>query len=94
MSLAEFKVIYWWEWGHRQLGRLIGLVWGLGFLWFWLRGQIPAGWTGRLLGCWARWAGCRGDRLVDGGLGAGRGDGRGGLYRLAVHLGLAFVILG
>jgi cytochrome c oxidase assembly protein subunit 15 len=34
MSLAEFKVIYWWEWGHRQLGRVIGLVWALGFLGF------------------------------------------------------------
>jgi heme a synthase len=34
MSLAEFKVIYWWEWGHRQLGRVIGLVWASGFLWF------------------------------------------------------------
>jgi heme a synthase len=30
MSLEEFKVIYWWEWGHRQLGRLIGLVWAGG----------------------------------------------------------------
>ena len=30
MSLAEFKVIYWWEWGHRQLGRVIGLVWAAG----------------------------------------------------------------
>ena len=29
MTLSEFKVIYWWEWGHRQLGRLIGLVWFL-----------------------------------------------------------------
>ena len=37
MSLAEFKVIYWWEWGHRQLGRVIGLVWGLGFLYFLIR---------------------------------------------------------
>ncbi len=32
MSLSEFKQIYWWEWGHRQLGRTIGLVWALGFL--------------------------------------------------------------
>ena len=31
MSLSEFKVIYWWEWGHRQLGRIIGLVWFVGF---------------------------------------------------------------
>ena len=26
MSLDEFKTIYWWEWGHRQLGRLIGVA--------------------------------------------------------------------
>tara|TARA_Y200000002_G_scaffold345331_1_gene319154 strand:+ start:386 stop:628 length:243 start_codon:yes stop_codon:yes gene_type:complete len=25
MSIADFKVIYWWEWGHRQFGRIIGL---------------------------------------------------------------------
>ena len=32
MSLAEFQFIYWWEWGHRQLGRLIGLVFAGGLL--------------------------------------------------------------
>ena len=26
MELSDFKMIYWWEWGHRQLGRVIGLV--------------------------------------------------------------------
>ena len=26
MTLKEFKIIFWWEWGHRQLGRLIGLL--------------------------------------------------------------------
>ncbi len=44
MTLAEFKFIYGWEWGHRQLGRLIGLVFFLPLLWFWFRGAI----TGRL----------------------------------------------
>ena len=34
MSLAEFKFIYWWEWGHRQLGRLIGIVYLGGLVWF------------------------------------------------------------
>ena len=94
MSLAEFKVIYWWEWGHRQLGRLIGLVWALGFAWFWLRGRIPPGWTGRLLGLGALGGlqGAIGWWMVASGL-------REGMvavasYRLAVHLGLAFVILG
>ena len=37
MSLAEFKVIYWWEWGHRQLGRLIGLIFLGGLIWFAVR---------------------------------------------------------
>lgn len=32
MSLGEFQFIYWWEWGHRQLGRFIGLVYLAGFL--------------------------------------------------------------
>ena len=49
MTLSEFKGIYWWEWGHRQLGRVIGLVWALGFLVFLVARQIPTGWTGRLL---------------------------------------------
>ena len=33
MSLEEFKNIYWWEWGHRFLGRMIGLVWAIGYFW-------------------------------------------------------------
>ena len=50
MELDDFKVIYWWEWGHRQLGRVIGVVWALGFFWFLLRRKIPTGWTPKLLG--------------------------------------------
>ena len=38
MSLEEFKFIYWWEWGHRLLGRLIGVVFILPFLVFWAMG--------------------------------------------------------
>jgi cytochrome c oxidase assembly protein subunit 15 len=34
MSLEEFKTIYWWEWGHRLLGRIIGVAFLLPFLWF------------------------------------------------------------
>ncbi|MCG6121302.1 MAG: COX15/CtaA family protein [Microvirga sp.] len=44
MSLAEFKVIFWWEWGHRQLGRLLGLVFFIPLVFFWLRGRV----SGRL----------------------------------------------
>lgn len=40
MSLGEFQFIYWWEWGHRQLGRFIGLVMLAGFLWFFVTGAI------------------------------------------------------
>src|ERR671921_2484827 len=40
MTLSEFKFIYAWEWGHRQLGRLMGLVFFLPLAWFWARGAI------------------------------------------------------
>ncbi|MEM8826382.1 MAG: COX15/CtaA family protein, partial [Pseudomonadota bacterium] len=49
MSLAEYKNIYFWEWAHRVLGRLIGLVFALPLLWFWIKGAIPAGFKPRLL---------------------------------------------
>ncbi len=94
MDLAAFKTIYWWEWGHRQLGRAIGLVWAVGFLGFWVARRIPPGWTGRLLvlGALGGAQGAIGWWMVASGLGAGRVDVAS--YRLAVHLGLAFVILG
>lgn len=41
MSLADFQRIYWWEWAHRELGRLIGLVYIAGFLWLALRRAVP-----------------------------------------------------
>lgn len=94
MSLSAFKAIYWWEWGHRQLGRFIGLVWALGFFWFLLRRQIPVGWTGRLvlIGALGGLQGAIGWWMVYSGLQAGMLDVAS--YRLATHLGLAFVILG
>ena len=94
MSLAEFKVIYYWEWGHRQLGRFIGLFWALGFFYFLLRRHIPVGWTGRLLllGGLGGLQGAIGWWMVHSGLQAGMLDVAS--YRLATHLGLAFVILG
>lgn len=49
MSLAAYQNIFWWEFAHRQLGRLIGVTFALPLLWFWLRRQIPAGYHGRLL---------------------------------------------
>ena len=42
MNLDAFKVIYWWEWSHRLLARLTGVVFLLPFLFFLWRGAIPA----------------------------------------------------
>ena len=94
MTLEEFRPIFWWEWGHRQLGRFIGLVWAAGFLFFWLSGKAPAGWTRRLLvlGVLGGLQGVAGWWMVRSGLSGRAVDVAS--YRLAIHLGLAFVILG
>src|ERR1700722_1614796 len=42
MSLDEFKTIFWWEWSHRLLGRVIGMAYLLPFLWFLWRGVVDA----------------------------------------------------
>jgi len=96
MELSDFKRIYWWEWGHRQMGRVIGLVWGLGFLWFLVRRQIPTGWTGRLLllGGLGGLQGAIGWWMVSSGVTSGAATTDVASTRLAVHLGLAFAILG
>jgi cytochrome c oxidase assembly protein subunit 15 len=94
MTLEAFKSIYWWEWGHRQLGRAIGAVWAIGFLYFVARRRIPPGWTGRLAGIGALGGlqGAIGWWMVSSGLTGGMVDVAS--YRLAVHLGIAFAILG
>jgi cytochrome c oxidase assembly protein subunit 15 len=50
MSLSEFQGIFWWEWFHRLFARLIGAVFLLPFLWFWLRGRISQSLMPRLIG--------------------------------------------
>ncbi len=94
MSLAEFKWIYWWEWSHRQLGRLIGLVWAAGFVFFLATRRIPVGWAPRLLGLGLLGGlqGAIGWWMVSSGLVEGMTSVAS--YRLATHLGLAFAILG
>lgn len=96
MQLSDFKEIYWWEWGHRQLGRLIGLVWAIGFFGFLAARRIPTGWTGRLLwlGVLGGAQGAIGWWMVASGVTQGEGMTSVASYRLATHLGLAFVILG
>ena len=94
MDLAAFKEIYWWEWGHRQLGRFIGLVWAVGFLLLLVTKSIPTGWVPRFLGLGALGGlqGAIGWWMVSSGLTGERVDVA--AYRLAIHLGLAFLILG
>ncbi|MEM1350846.1 MAG: heme A synthase [Pseudomonadota bacterium] len=96
MEMADFKVIYWWEWGHRQLGRVIGIVWALGYAWFALRRKVPAGWHGKLLllGLLGGAQGAIGWWMVASGVTQGEAVTDVASYRLAAHLGLAFVILG
>ncbi|SDE65474.1 cytochrome c oxidase assembly protein subunit 15 [Paracoccus isoporae] len=95
MDLAGFKQIYWWEWAHRLLGRLVGLVWAAGFIWFWASKRIPVGWTPRLLGLGALGGlqGAIGWWMVSSGVATTTLTSVAS-YRLAVHLGLAFAILG
>jgi cytochrome c oxidase assembly protein subunit 15 len=94
ITLEEFKSIFWWEWGHRQLGRVIGMVWAFGFLGFLVAGKIPVGWKGRLFGIGVLGGvqGAIGWWMVSSGLTGAMVDVAS--YRLATHLGLAFVILG
>ena len=49
MTLAGFKAIFFWEYLHRLLGRVIGMAFALPLLWFWVRRQIPAGYKPRLV---------------------------------------------
>lgn len=94
MTLAEFKSIYWWEWGHRQLGRVIGLVWAVGLGGLLIARRVPQGWLPRLVGLGALGGlqGAIGWWMVSSGLSGTMLDVAS--YRLAVHLGLAFAILG
>jgi cytochrome c oxidase assembly protein subunit 15 len=94
MSLSEFQFIYWWEWVHRFLGRVVGIVFIAGFVGFLATRRLPAGWTPRLLilGGLIGLQGVVGWWMVHSGLQEGMISVAS--YRLAVHLGLAFVILG
>ena len=91
MTVSEFKTIYWWEWAHRLLGRLIGAAFLLPFLWFLWRGWIPRGLKLRLWGIFALGGlqGAVGWWMVASGL---MGRVSVSQYRLAFHLTLACVI--
>ncbi len=93
MSLAEFKAIFWWEWGHRFLGRLIGVAFALPLAWFWWRGAIGARLGRQLVGLLLLGGlqGAMGWYMVMSGLTERVSVSQ---YRLAAHLGLAIVLFG
>lgn len=92
MSLAEFQFIYFWEWFHRIIGRLIGLAIALPLAWFWVKRAIPAGYKPRLIGLLALVGlqGAIGWWMVASGL-VERTDVS--HFRLAAHLLIALLIL-
>ena len=94
MTMGEFQYIYWWEWGHRLFGRLIGIVAIAGFAIFAAKKWLSRRWTARLLvliglgalqgaiGWWMVASGIGDTRRVDV-----------APYRLATHFGLALLII-
>lgn len=91
MNLTEFKTIFWWEWGHRLLGRAIGIAYLLPFLWFLWRGDLGADLRRRLWLIFGLGAvqGVVGWWMVASGLTERVEVSQ---YRLATHLVLALVI--
>jgi cytochrome c oxidase assembly protein subunit 15 len=91
MSLDAFKTIFWWEWAHRMLGRLIGVAFLLPFLWFLWRGRVEPRLRARLWMIFGLGAfqGAVGWWMVASGL-ANRVEVS--QYRLAFHLTLAGLI--
>jgi len=91
MSLDAFKVIFWWEWSHRLIARSIGVVFAVPFVVFLIRGAIPRSLIPRLalIFLLGGLQGAVGWYMVASGL-VDRVDVS--QYRLALHLGLAFLI--
>lgn len=92
MTLATFKHIYWWEFAHRLLGRLIGLVFAAGLAWFAVKRAIPKGYGWKMIGLLALGGaqGLLGWYMVMSGL-AVRTDVS--HFRLSAHLLLALAIM-
>lgn len=91
MTLTEFKTIFWWEWAHRLLGRAIGAVFLLPFLYFLWRGWVGPGLRRQLWALFALGAlqGAVGWWMVYSGLSDRVSVSQ---YRLAFHMTLACVI--
>ena len=92
MSMDEFKVIFWWEWGHRFLARTVGLIFAVPLAFFWLTGRIEPWLKPRLLALLALGGlqGFIGWWMVASGLSVRTDVSQ---YRLAVHLTMASIII-
>jgi len=93
MTLDGFKFIFWWEWAHRLSGRLIGVVFLLPYLFFLARGYLRGTLAAKVFGFFILGGlqGAMGWYMVKSGL---VDDPRVSQYRLAAHLGLAFILFG
>lgn len=92
MSLAAYQHIFFWEWFHRLLGRLVGLAYALPLAWFWLRGAVLPAFRVRLVAILALGGlqGLVGWWMVSSGL---THDVKVSHLRLAAHLALALTTL-
>ena len=92
MSLDAFKFIFWWEWAHRFIARMVGFAFAIPLLYFIARRRLPAAFSWKLGGLFALGGlqGAIGWYMVSSGL-VDRVDVS--HYRLALHLTVAFLIL-
>jgi cytochrome c oxidase assembly protein subunit 15 len=91
MTLAQFQAIYWWEWTHRLLGRLMGFVFLIPMLAFMWSGAIPRAGIPRMIVLFVLGAlqGFVGWWMVESGLETRVSVSQ---YRLAIHLGVALIL--
>ena len=91
MDVDGFKTIFWWEYFHRLLGRLIGVAYFLPLAWFWARGSLDRPLKWKLAGIFVLGGlqGAMGWYMVKSGL---VDDPRVSQFRLTAHLGLALLI--
>jgi len=94
MTMADFKFIYFWEWFHRFIARLVGLAYALPLVWFWAKGAIPTGYRPRLVALLALGGlqGLFGWLMVQSGLTGQMTDVS--HFRLSLHLLTALLLLG
>jgi cytochrome c oxidase assembly protein subunit 15 len=93
MTLSEFQAIFWWEWAHRLLGRLIGVVVLAPLAFFWLTGKLEQRLKPRMVAIFLLGGlqGAVGWWMVASGLAERVSVSQ---YRLTIHLTLACAILG